>query len=322
MVMGTARGVAPDDHSVCFYDHDSHLVADLARFVLDGLVAGERVIVVATADHRAALDDALAQAGTDSVRACCSGRYIAMDASETLDRFTVNGMPDSDAFMQTVGRVLEEASADGSPLRVFGEMVALLWTYGNVVGAIELERLWNQVALTRQFRLLCGYPASTLMGGSLDATRRVCAMHCDVFAPASYSTVDADDHPAASPAVTSAVFLPVPTAVPSARRFVAGILIGWGRDDLVGDASLIVTELATNAVQHATSPFRVAVERGTAGVRIAIEDLGPIRPRLRDAAWEDSGGRGLAIIAHLARRWGYDILPTGKVIWAELAARP
>jgi hypothetical protein len=321
-VRDTAQCAGPRDHAVCYYDRDSDLVADVARFVADGLADGERVIVVATAERRDALDDALLLAGMDPERARWSGRYIAMDARETLACFTVDGIPDTDMFLRTVAPVLDAATADGSPLRVFGEMVGLLWSYGHVVGALELEKLWNQLAVGRQFRLLCGYPASILTGGSLDATRRNCALHSEVLAPASYSTLDAYDHPTASSTATSAVFLPVPGAVPPARRFVAGILTSWGRDDLLGDASLIASELATNAVEHATSPFRVTVECGPDLIRVAVEDLGPTRPRLPAAASEDHSGRGLAIVQHLAQRWGCDLLPVGKVIWAELPAPP
>jgi hypothetical protein len=321
-VTDTVLGAAPHDHSVCFYDHDSHLVADVAAFILDGLTGGERVVVVATAEHRDALENALAQAGTDPVWARCSGRYVALDASETLARFMVNDAPDNDAFLRTVGPVLDAATAGGSPLRLFGEMVGLLWSHGNVVGALQLEQLWNRLADRRQFRMLCGYPARILTRGSLDGTRRICAVHSEVLAPRNYSTLEAYDGGAPSPVATSAVFLPIPASVPPARRFVAGTLSSWGRDDLQGDAALIASELATNAVKHSTSPFRVSVECGPAHIRLAVEDLGSARPHLLAAAPDDHGGRGLAIVQHLAHRWGCDVLPVGKVIWAELADRP
>ena len=312
---------APHDHGVRFYDHDNHLVAEFVGFVLDGLADGDRVVVVATAEHRDALDEALVQAGTDPVWARCSGRYVALDASETLARFMVNGAPDPRAFLRTVAPVLDAAAADGTPLRLFGEMVGLLWSYGNAVGALELETLWNRIAVDRHFQLRCGYPASILSGSSLDLTRRLCALHSDVLAPRSYSTLDPEVS-ASTPVVTSSVFLPVPAAVPPARRFVTGVLTAWGRDDLVDDAALIASELATNAVKHATSPFRVAVQCGPAHVRIAVEDLGRTRPHPHAVDSEDQSGRGLTIIQQLAHRWGCDVLPVGKVIWAELADSP
>jgi hypothetical protein len=318
---GSVRVVTAHDHAVNFYDHDSDIVAEVARFVAAGLGRGERAVVVATAEQRDALDEVLLQYGADAVQARVMGRYLTLDARELLAKFMVDGLPDPQKFEATVGAVIDAAASDGCAVRVYGEMVSLLWGDGNVNGTIELETLWNEVATTRAFTLLCGYPTSALTGDSLADTNLVCALHSEMLPPRSYSkTVMRGIGESQGAFQGSDVFVPVPAAVPAARRFVDRVLRSWGEDELLGDASLIASELATNAVKHALSPFRVRLHRVAGVVRLSIEDVGPARPAVRDATPDDFGGRGMAMVQALVLRWGCDPLPDGKVVWAELAA--
>ena len=120
----------------------------------------------------------------------------------------------------------------------------------------------------------------------------------------------------------SEVFLPVPEAVAPARRFASATLGSWGGPDLVWQASLLTSELATNAVVHGRSPFRLGVLRQSGGVRLAIEDMASAWPEIRAAGLHDLDGRGMAIVEALADRCGYDAVPGGKIAWAELPDRP
>jgi hypothetical protein len=162
-VLSAAR-VVPRDHAVAFYDHDADLIATLAGFVGDGLRLDETVLVVATPVHRAALTQVLAQRGLHVDALQAAGRLAVLDAAELLQSLLVGGSPASAAFAAHVGRLLDRAAADGRPVRVFGEMVALLWARGDVVAALELEALWNELARERRFLLLCAYPAGTAWG--------------------------------------------------------------------------------------------------------------------------------------------------------------
>jgi KaiC/GvpD/RAD55 family RecA-like ATPase len=307
---------------VNFYDHDTDIVAEVARFVADGLTRGQRVVIIATADHRDALDEVLLNYGVDAVQTRVTGRYLTFDARETLARFMVNGSPDERRFLSAVGALIDAAAADGCAVRAFGEMVALLWGDGNIAAAMELESLWNQLAATRQFTLLCAYPLGALGDGSLSDASQVCELHSEVLAPRSYTSgAELLREPDAQPSVAaheSAVFVPVPAAVPAARRFVTRVLTSWGEDDLLFDAQLIASELATNALEHAVSPFRIRLRRGDAAVRIAVEDAAPARPQERIAGLDAMSGRGVAIVAELAQRWGCDVGSDGKTVWAEI----
>lgn len=110
------------------------------------------------------------------------------------------------------------------------------------------------------------------------------------------------------------------SSVPSARRFVEQTLRRWGLDNLAWSAALLVSELATNACLHARTQLVVTLSRTLDGVRLEVQDGSSVVPRMRRYAEEATTGRGLRLIADLARRWGVDQVVGGKVVWAELAA--
>jgi hypothetical protein len=71
----------------------------------------------------------------------------------------VNDRPDVDLFHENVGRIVQQVlnGRSRTVLRAYGEMVDLLWRQGKAEAAIELEVLWNKLALSFDFALLCGY---------------------------------------------------------------------------------------------------------------------------------------------------------------------
>src|SRR5581483_7402287 len=148
-------------HSVQFYEGDQYLVEGVSRFIGGALGAGDAGIVIATPEHRAGLARSMSDQGLDLARAVRQGRYVELDAAETLASFMNAGGPDPSRFASLVGGAVDGASrAAGSSRRVaaFGEMVALLWADGQAEAAIRLEQLWNDLARTRVFSLHCAYP--------------------------------------------------------------------------------------------------------------------------------------------------------------------
>ncbi|WP_317452494.1 ATP-binding protein [Streptomyces sp. CBMA29] len=97
--------------------------------------------------------------------------------------------------------------------------------------------------------------------------------------------------------------------------------------ELVDDASLVVTELFTNAVRHTDSEKITCVlhQRG-AVIRLEVTDQGrgSSKPVPCDAGADEEGGRGLLLVSVLATAWGSEPAEdgTGRVVWAELAAHP
>ena len=110
-----------------------------------------------------------------------------------------------------------------------------------------------------------------------------------------------------------------PSSLAEARSFVSNAMVGWELDP--GDVPLIVSELATNALRHAQTPFSVAIARKGAVVRLEVTDGSPTVPSTPGPSVDALSGRGLLIVAEFARRWGVDTIPSGgKVVWAETGA--
>jgi two-component sensor histidine kinase len=81
---------------------------------------------------------------------------------------------------------------------------------------------------------------------------------------------------------------------------------------------LVVSELVTNAVVHARSAPEVVATQWSRRVRVEVYDNDVSPPVVRDPSTLDSGGGfGLAMVAALSDRWGWEPTATGKRVWAE-----
>ncbi|WP_367138484.1 ATP-binding protein [Saccharothrix sp. HUAS TT1] len=104
-----------------------------------------------------------------------------------------------------------------------------------------------------------------------------------------------------------------------ARQVVGDAAAAWGlSEDATDDAALVVTELVSNAVDHATGPVGLTVTRTESGMRIEVADESTAMPQPRPVQVDSARGRGLIIVAALSRSWGTDLTADGKVVWAEL----
>jgi PAS domain S-box-containing protein len=182
----TAEWGEPDGsaHVVQFYDNETFLLDAIGRFIGPALGAGEACLIIATAPHQAQIAEQLAARGFDLSALSERGRYVTLDAAETLSRFMVDGWPDEKRFVEVVGATVTQAVAAGQVPHVhaFGEMVALLCAEGRPEAAIRLEALWNDLAKTLSFSLLCAYPLGAFRGKAHGATLlRICGAHSRAF---------------------------------------------------------------------------------------------------------------------------------------------
>jgi anti-sigma regulatory factor (Ser/Thr protein kinase) len=109
-----------------------------------------------------------------------------------------------------------------------------------------------------------------------------------------------------------------PISARQARRFTSETLQGWGRGDLEIAAALLVTELVTNAVLHARTAVELRLEIRDDVLRLSVRDGSPIVPSLKNHGLEATTGRGLGLVATLARNWGVSPGDGGKTVWVEL----
>jgi signal transduction histidine kinase/ActR/RegA family two-component response regulator len=183
------------DHFVQFYETDLSLLNSVGGFISTGLDKGDACIVVATEAHRVGLENLLRARGIDVAAATASGQFVLLDASETLSRFMVDGEPEPGRFTETVGSIITRAGEGRPRVRIFGEMVALLWMEGRYDAAIRLEELWNELGKSYPFSLFCAYAMHGFGGESLvEPLAKVCGGHSRVIPAESYSDLtDPDD---------------------------------------------------------------------------------------------------------------------------------
>lgn len=293
MIAGTG------EHVVQFYDDDRDLARAVGSYLAQAVRSREVGIVIATREHRDAFRAELA--GAEQART-----LIWLDAAETLARIMPAGQLDPDHFQDVIGGLLGEASRTGREIKAYGEMVNLLWDNGDVLGAIELEKMWNSLAGELPFSLWCAYHGHSLGShGHADDLHDVCHLHTSVMAEATARFAAGVDSPRA------------------ARRFVTGVL---GRRPYLGlvapdEAKLVVSELATNAVIHAGSPFSVTVARHGPAIRISVRDWNDAAPIVRNGGPLARSGRGLRLVEAIADDWGVERDPDGKTVWADLPLR-
>ena len=156
-------------HEAGFYSDDASLLDGFTQFIGAALKAGNAAIVVATELHRDSLLPRLQAHGLDIGAAIEQGRYISLDAADTLSTFMVKSMPDPVRFLKVAGDLIVKAAkaAKGEHARVAacGECAPLLWAQGNAESAIRLEHLWDEIAKTYGVDVLCGYPLGSFQGG-------------------------------------------------------------------------------------------------------------------------------------------------------------
>ncbi|MFN2613928.1 MAG: MEDS domain-containing protein [Actinomycetota bacterium] len=283
-------------HLVLFYNDDEELAGSVGAYLDEGLAAGEDGVVIATPEHvQRFLRDVMAPS-----------RVQTFDAAQTLERFMIDGKPDPSAFDSVVGDVIRDIARSGGRARAYGEMVALLWDAGNITAAIELEMLWNDLLAEVEFSLFCAYPSSVTEEGQDEALRHVCELHSEVNERSSK--------------LHQTRAFPFSSESPGeARHFVVELLRPWASDELLDDASIIATELATNAIVHAKAGFTLSVRTRAGAVRIEVHDPTHAMPVIVDQP-VGTGGRGLHLVAAIAKVWGADAGPGGKTVWVDLDA--
>ena len=291
--------LAQMNHVAQLYVSDAELVDSIAGFVQDAVARGGTGIVIATPEH---VDQVARRLGPGP-----AAGVDFLDAAETLNKLELSGSIDPRAFNTAIGTLVRVAARRSGPVHAYGEMVALLWRAGRVSDAMELERLWNELARTVSFSLLCGYPA-TAMSSDDNAIRHLCSLH---------SAIVGLHAPRAHLRAAAQRFTPTIGSIRAARAFVVDQLREWGHDTVLEDANLVTSELVTNSFLHARSAFDVSVSSSAGVVRVAVSDASRATAVRTTTSSTPTSGRGLLIVAALATRWDTTVSPDGKTVWAE-----
>lgn len=295
-------------HAVCFYDAEVELSRVVADHLVPALAGGGTAVVAATAEHTVSFAERLADAGYDPATA--GGRLLVVDAEAVATELVSGGGVDRARFDDTVGSLMARAGGSSGPVKVYGEIVAVLWEREQQGAALAVESLWNELLARQRFDLLCAYPSTIEVDPPQMAG--LCATHDAVDgAPRTGTTGLFNEGESRSFPGT----LRDPAA---ARHFVVQLLAGRGLAVLGDDAGLVVTELASNAMLHGGGAFSVEVLPRLHGIRIVVGDEGTSLPVRREPR-PSRHGHGLRLVDALAADWGVYRAPDGsKTVWADL----
>ncbi|MGH9497960.1 MAG: PAS domain S-box protein [Terriglobales bacterium] len=196
--VSAAPSRAHERHVVQLYTDNGFLIDVVSRFIGGMIAVGDSALVIATSSHQQGLAKRLSERGLDMEKAAAQGRYITMDAKETLDGLMVDGAVDESRFTEVIGGVLTRmrgaCGGKDSRIAVFGEMVALLWAEGKPQEALRVEQLWNGLSPEHTFALLCAYPLSVFSDGHhIEPFLRICEQHTGVIPSEAYLASGADE---------------------------------------------------------------------------------------------------------------------------------
>ena len=152
----------PPKHIVYPCADENRIAEAVGTFAAAGLGRGEAVVLVTTGVRRVMIEHHLEAQGFDTKAFIATGQLAFLEASALLAAFMNEGMPDAELFKIRVEQVIEAASinpVDGQPrkVRIFGEMVSLLYMSSNVPAAVRLEGFWNQMVASHSISLFCAY---------------------------------------------------------------------------------------------------------------------------------------------------------------------
>ena len=166
-------------HAVCFYEDSLSLASTVARFIGEGLAASQAAVIVATASHSAFIRDQLMALGVDSQERIEHGELLMFDADDVLNRLMVGNRPDAERFDDTISPIVDNSAGGRKRLvRIYGEMVNVLWSSGREDAALSLEILWHQLIAGRKCSLLCGYSSGVCPG---EGFHTICDRHSHVM---------------------------------------------------------------------------------------------------------------------------------------------
>lgn len=200
-------------HNVQFYETDEFLYHTISQYTLSALQNGEAIILVATRTHLDALETLVDLALLKDNNSIDnnnhkshnktkkqlqdykdSGQCFTLDAEETLKRlFGSQLLPDRQTFFDLIGGLIHQCLKTYPFVRIYGEVVHLLWRAGNLEGTLALEQLWNEFPNQNTWDLLCGYDLRGFNENQHGkAFQDVCQKHPHVLPAESYSKLHPD----------------------------------------------------------------------------------------------------------------------------------
>ena len=183
----------PGLHLAQTYPDESFLVKAVGLYASSGLQAGDGVFLAATKTHLKAFYDEVETLGHNVEALRESGRLYGLAAEEALADIMNDRLPDAPTFFRLAKRSIDQVrlKSKNGQLRIYGELVNVLWLAGNLDGAMAIEKLWDELAKTHAFTLFCGYSMDSLdrsiCSGPMQSVSRV---HSHVIPAQDYDRLE------------------------------------------------------------------------------------------------------------------------------------
>jgi len=150
---------APAGRHVCQFESESDPLAEsIALFAAGGLQRGDAVVLVAPPEQTDIVIALLERDKLDTDAALESGQLLMLSSRSLLAEVSSDGVPDLERLKGMLDAFLQRIPAEWSRgIRVYGEMVNVLWCGGYPELAVKLEDHWNELARSRPLSVFCGY---------------------------------------------------------------------------------------------------------------------------------------------------------------------
>jgi PAS domain S-box-containing protein len=126
--------------------------------------------------------------------------------------------------------------------------------------------------------------------------------------------------PTAPLASAQTTLRPEPRQVAAGRQFTRQALTAWQQAELAHTACLLVSEILTNAVQHARQSISLRLHHTAREIIAEITDDNPQLPQRTRPDPASETGRGLTLVDALAATWGARPAGAGKTVWFTLTS--
>ena len=176
------------DHFLQVYESDDVLIDSLEAYVCAGIVKGDGVVIVATEAHLISLNERLERV-FNVKKLMADKQFIPLNADIILEMILVHDTIDEQKFMLLINDILSMVRQNKeNRIRVYGELVAILWRQGNRNAVLTLEKLWDKLCKTGAISLFCAYPKDGFSQDEINSIQEICHCHnCvienDVYSP-------------------------------------------------------------------------------------------------------------------------------------------
>ena len=180
----SSQASASPHHKVHFYPDDSSFVTGISAFIQRSLKAGKVVLAVTNESRRNAIIPAVEAGGIDTGSSIAAGRLILQDSPAFLKEIMTDDRIDSELLLRLSSELIETMirANPGSRICACGDCASPLLEQGNVEGAMQIERVWNELSTRYDMELFCGYIFSGFQrAADMPGYRDVCAVHSHVI---------------------------------------------------------------------------------------------------------------------------------------------